>query len=250
MQSLKRAVEPFLGIVFGAGLTLVVLPCAALYLLFRESAGAAHPPTVGLPILAIFGILVLFGTLALVATLFSRLGMSDRRQALGLPEGSIRAVIALSLIVLFAIIAIMLHESSGEVLRIPALTMVQKDGTLRENASRVTAVVPERCPDADVGAVECFSVYLTPATNTEASAFAKQLLVLIGTLMTSVTSFYFATRALEPPKDPVPADTRTDPVVAAGALVDVEDGHIDGCDVAIDTPTSDHELPAARGGVS
>ena len=95
---------------FGAGLVLVLLPTIALFYIFEE---ADKLPSVGLPILAIFGIMILFGSVSLVSTLFARLKLSDKSQALALPEGSIRAAIALALIVLFAIISIMLYQSSS-----------------------------------------------------------------------------------------------------------------------------------------
>ena len=51
-----------------------------------------------LPLLAIGGVVVLVLLLTAVAIMFSILNLTDPRQAMGLPEGSIRAVIALSLI--------------------------------------------------------------------------------------------------------------------------------------------------------
>ncbi len=66
-----------------------------------------------LPLLAITGIMALLASLALVSVTFSLANLSDRNQALGLPEGSVRAVIALSLIVLFAITSIFFHSLLG-----------------------------------------------------------------------------------------------------------------------------------------
>ncbi len=67
-----------------------------------------------LPLVAIGGVVVLVLLLTAVATLFSILELTDGKQALGLPEGSIRAVIALSLIVLFAILSIFLYNGISE----------------------------------------------------------------------------------------------------------------------------------------
>ena len=53
-----------------------------------------------LPLVAISGVVILLGTLALVAVVFGFLSLDDPKQALGLPEGSIRAVIALALLVI------------------------------------------------------------------------------------------------------------------------------------------------------
>jgi hypothetical protein len=59
-----------------------------------------------LPLLAIGGVILLILVLTIVAAIFEFLDLANKNQAMGLPEGSIRAVIALSLIVLFAILAV------------------------------------------------------------------------------------------------------------------------------------------------
>ena len=127
-----------------------VLCFGAFVLLFLMlKAGLDSPdPTIKLPILVITGVMALFATLALVAVTFSVAGLADRTQALGLPEGSVRAAIALSLIVIFAITSIYLYSSL--------------------NDAEATS------PSVD---------------------FAKQVFAVVGTLMTSVASFYFASRA-------------------------------------------------------
>lgn len=98
-----------------------------------------------LPLLAIGGILALLIVLALVSVFFKTLGLANREQALALPEGSVRAVIALGLIVLFAILAIYLYAS----------------------------------------------ISARSAANPVADDLAKQLLTIMGTLVTAVASFYF-----------------------------------------------------------
>src|SRR5437016_791469 len=77
-----------------------------------------------LPLLAIVGIMALLASIAIVSVTFSLADLSDKNQALGLPEGSVRAVIALSLIVLFAIISVFLHSSlvARGVQRTPGMT--------------------------------------------------------------------------------------------------------------------------------
>lgn len=196
---------------FGAGLVLVLLPTIALFYIFEE---ADKLPSVGLPILAIFGIMILFGSVSLVSTLFARLKLSDKSQALALPEGSIRAAIALALIVLFAIISIMLYQSSSnpQVIKITGVSEAVLPSMIQNPANQVAAVVPENCttdtdPTTEACADKHFSVHVRLAPSQESTDLAKQLLILIGTLMTSVTSFYFAQRASEkksqePPPEP------------------------------------------------
>ena len=89
------------------GLVSIAL-VALLFILIALAAalsfwGPAHStPEVLLPILAIAGILALLDALALVSIAFAAFGLDDKTKALALPEGSVRAVIALSLVVLFA----------------------------------------------------------------------------------------------------------------------------------------------------
>jgi len=268
-------VKKYTGGAVGSGLVLIVLPCLALYYGI-DRMGAT--PAMGLPILAIFGIMILFGALALISTLFARLDLSDPNQALALPEGSIRAAIALALIVLFAIISIMLYQSVSKPYVITGLGEPEKSDMVRDPVNRVIAVVPERCanspavagaagaaPSGVGGAAEkCapenlrFSVHVRQPPGQESTDLAKQLLILIGTLMTSVTSFYFASRATEPKRKdeslaPTVDGSRTSPqasqsaTLAAGSTRD--ESHIDGCDIPIVDATPDEDLPASKGGV-
>ena len=250
---------------FGAGLVLVFVPCVALY---YGAERLSRSPVVGLPILAIFGIMILFGALALIATLFARLGLSDRTQPLGLPTGSIRAAIALSLIVLFATVSIMLYETIVSPTPIPGLLEEDKNLYVKDHVDQVIAVVPECKSKLDSGKIgDCpasdrvFTIYIRNPQSQQSADLAKQLLILIGTLMTSVTSFYFASRAneagdrekkTEGPQNGAGSPNQSQPTnsPAAEAAARDADTALDGCDVPITNATSDDELPAAKGGVA
>ena len=283
----------------GAGFALIVLPCVALYLVVQLSSDLF---TMTLPILAIFGIMILFGTVAIVSTLFSRLNLSDTKQPLALPEGSIRAVIALSLIVLFAIISIMLYQSDSKPYVIHDVSNQTITEIMKIPSNHVVAVQPESCakpanssqPKASEGktpmssgSVEAkpnddargasaiktdsgsnntsnskeicgpldqrFAVHIRLSQAQESIDLAKQLLILIGTLMTSVTSFYFASRTVEAIQKDKPKEQTTLPTtnsVLAGPENTQNATQVDGCDVAIVNATADEDLPAARGGVA
>jgi hypothetical protein len=270
-----REVKKYTDGAVGAGLVLIILPCVALYYGIDRMGDM---PAVGLPILAIFGIMILFGSLALISTLFARLDLSDPNQALALPEGSIRAAIALALIVLFAIISIMLYQSISKPYVITGLGEPDKAAMVRDPANRVIAVVPERCANAPsvagaasagasgvAGTTQCapenlrFSVHVRQPPGQESTDLAKQLLILIGTLMTSVTSFYFASRAAESTRKddsstPTVDGTTPSPQASQSAAVTAknaeDESHLDGCDIPIVDATPDEDLPASRGGVA
>lgn len=166
-----------------AALVLVIVLFAIFWLLTK-----LNPPGAGgsLPLLAIGGVVVLIFMLAAVAMIFSALGLSNRELAMGLPEGSIRAVIALSLIVLFAILSIFLYQnvSTGS-----ALVKIEEMSTADRTEFIRNANVRD-IQSAPVKGKEGFYDVSYRSANTAGEDFAKQLLVLLGTLMTAVTSFY------------------------------------------------------------
>jgi hypothetical protein len=265
----------------GVAIVLVVVPLA---LMFGSLSLIDQVKLVGLPALAILGIMLLFGTLALVAMFFRQMGLTDASQPLALPEGSIRAAIALSLIVLFSIISIMLFQSTvGTPYVVSGLSEADLTSLVTRGQDRVLVVLKQPCvPVAlDAGASEAIAAprggaapdgglpsacgearyvaHLRPGSAPEATDLAKQLLILVGTLMTSVTSFYFASRAAISsagtgpsgatlPETRAPVTSPAAAAVLAGAAA--TEANVDGCDVHVGTATPDYELPAARGGVA
>ena len=71
-------------------------------------------PENSLPIMLLIGTVALLVTLAVVTTIFARLGLTTYKQALGLPEGSVRAIIALLLILLFFVTRSFSTRTLGE----------------------------------------------------------------------------------------------------------------------------------------
>jgi hypothetical protein len=102
----------------------------------------------GLPLLALLSVLLLLAALLVFTTLIHLIGLSDPKSALGLPEGSVRALLALALLGLFSVMA---------------------SSVLPGPTGSGPAATSGQAPDE----------------------FAKQMLTLVGTLMTAVISFYF-----------------------------------------------------------
>jgi hypothetical protein len=250
---------------FGAGLVLVFLPGAALVLFAKK---LADTPIIGLPVLAIFGVMILFGALAMVATLFARLGLSNTAEALALPSGSVRAAIALALVVLFALISVMLYQSMAQHANtddLIGLSDAERAKVIDVQAARLVSVTQNVCPDNTPPEAKCVTTYtvkLRGSQPPEAVDLAKQLLTLIGTLVASVVSYYFAARANEAvtkaaigmlkdpkkPDDPTPPDSSPPDPNAVPAQA--ADDHTDGCNVPIENATDDADLPPATGGVA
>lgn len=204
MESIKR----FAGAVAMAVLmiALVIAMGYGMYLMFSSDPVKGLDFSVQLPLLTIVGVMLLLATLAVVAITFARFDLSDRTQALGLPEGSVRAAIALSLILIFSILTVFLYSNLAtrplsELQSIVGLNQAQVDSL--KGTVQVAAVKPALDPK------DGFTVYFREPKNQAAEDFAKQLLVLIGTLVTSVTSFYFGSRGAATTQTETPKTTPT-----------------------------------------
>ncbi len=185
---------------------------------------------VRLPLLVIAGLVSLIALLAVMAIAFKTVGLANQTQALGLPEGTVRAVIALSLILIFAVVTVYLFsdlsdvdskpvpmvDSGGKAIMEPAKPLMDTAGKpvldsagkpISEPAKPLMVMEPDAKPLLDsVGKPVLDSAGKpvlappSPADTRHASKllasqdFAKQLLIMLGTLITSITSFYFASK--------------------------------------------------------
>ena len=189
----KRGFDYWEGILLLVGFIIVSLTFAG----FVALVSTFNDNVVALPMLAIAGIILILICLAAIAYVFARMGSGDGTQALGLPPGSIQAVIALSLVVLFAILSIFLFSSmKGQPPRaLSGISAADRDkmGRLASGFAGFKADV-----DAKGAATGTFTIYVRDPRDPELDArndIAKQLLILIGTLMTSAVGFYFGSKA-------------------------------------------------------
>ena len=150
----------------------------------------AWVPEIALTILLITGVSALILILALVVAMFAALNLSDSTQALGLPEGSIRAVIALSLILIFVITAVFLYGQLRDVgtATSTGLTQVQLDAIPQDEIVSIQA--------KDVNGETFFDVERKVTTNDVSEDFAKQILTTVSTLVVAVAGFYFGSRSV------------------------------------------------------
>ena len=155
----------------------------------------------------IVGVIVLMVTLALVAVSFSLLNLTDKSQALALPEGSVRAVIALMLLIVFAIVSIFLSHQCVELGKPEDRRQADRDRSRRAAQAchdRLHAAAVRRADRANAqaaagqqqGGAQAAAQTYTVAHYRDLSSpagddIAKQLIVLLGTLVTAVASFYF-----------------------------------------------------------
>ncbi len=131
-----------------------------------------------IPLIVLFGVIAFLSVLTIASSVLSYYGLSTKLEALGLPSGSVRALIALSLILIFAIMVIfMANNLTAVVERIyPANSTVVFNGETYTNANGSIVIM--------VGA-------------TEASIdFSNQVLTTVSTLVVALAGFYFGTKAV------------------------------------------------------
>lgn len=150
------------------------------------------------------GMLVIFGAaLALMAVVFTWLGLAAKDEAFGLPAGSVRSMLAIGVMVLFAVFGLQALSGEGPTIKPatqPLATVVLTD------AAQARAEI-ERYEKAGLLAVAgaasgvqgtSLSIYaVTRETPAAAQESQKQIITALITLVTSVVSFYFGSRSVE-----------------------------------------------------
>jgi hypothetical protein len=154
------------------GVLLIYVPLAILavstimllILLYEENVSYA------LPLIVVFGVIGFLAALTTTTTVLSHFNLTNRNEALGLPSGSVRALIALSLILIFAIMVIFMQ---GQLSPKP---LTYENGTIMmdQNNTIIYTEVSEAQKD-----------------------FSLQTLTTVSTLVVALAGFYFGTKSVE-----------------------------------------------------
>ncbi len=178
---------------------VVVLASLFLYTLLVSVVNEGLGPELVLSIILVFGVIALVLMLTFMAVIFKSLELTDIKQTLGLPEGSVRAVIALSLILIFMISSVFLffqvqsHES--KIILSVNVTQEQID---KMPSDQIVSIV--RINETS------FNVSRKVNTGSEtANDIAKQIITTVSTLVVAVAGFYFGTQAVSVAKGTVKA---------------------------------------------
>ncbi len=188
-----------------AGVIIFIIVLAGVAYLLYGILGEFREGAYSLSALAISGVILLLGALLVFTTLVNAIGLSTRDQALGLPEGSVRALLALALLGLFAILVSSVLNPKPE----PRTEKGLREGdvaALVRNNPDARDIVQRQVADSP----PTFDVTFNSAARQD--DFGKQMLTLVGTLMTSVISFYFGSTVVRAAGDGV---GRSSPNVAA-----------------------------------
>ena len=170
-------------------------------------------PEIQMALVIVIAIAALLMLLFVVAAGFSRLQLSDAKQPLGLPEGSIRAMIALILILIFIIFGIYLFRVVGE----GNLSGPREAGPIEMSGDETLARA------GDVARVEKlgddrFNVWLERSAwqrpvSQEGMRLSQQLITTVGTLVVAVAGFYFGSTAVTSAAAAVRGQAGTEPVI-------------------------------------
>jgi len=164
----------------------VGLIAAALFVQWNVNAETEKPALL-LPLLLTLGVILLIATLAAYAIVLHGIGLSPEApdsQALGLPEGSVRAVLALALVLVFAILSVFLF------IQLQNPPQLESRGVTAEQLplfgqGQVLQIKPEASSSPTT-----YTVVVAPGTP-GSTQVAQQLLTVLATLVTAVAAFYF-----------------------------------------------------------
>jgi len=149
--------------------------------------------------------------MAILAIIYSVMGVEDPKQALGLPEGSVRALLAFSLVLIFVCLAAFLFgevNKNNQLVEGKTLTRVTeaqltdlktnfvvaselaKDQTTGKLLYEQVAGSDGKTPVDDLKRPLYTATYY-PKASKDAEDFAKQIFTTLATVFVSVVSFYF-----------------------------------------------------------
>jgi hypothetical protein len=150
-------------------------------------------PEIILTLVLVIGVVALISTLAGLVALLRAFGLASGTEALGLPPGSVRAILALMLVLIFAITSIFLYYNSVRGGTTSAgITAEQISLLPKDRIVSIRAVPGPSGGPAPSPAV--FDVDLQASAASE--QLAQQLITLIGTLLTAVAAFYFGSSSV------------------------------------------------------
>ena len=184
-------------LVISGGITVAVLAAAVVLLIMLSSEAKESGPETALSLVFVAAAVVLILVVCTLTIVFKRLRLSDPEEPMGLPRGSIRAVIALLLIMLFFIAALFLFNSTRESPPDASDTRQLTAITAERLGEIPTTDIRTSSPRTENGTV-VYDVVLYPRSSITQSSndLAKQLVTTLATLVTAIAAFYFGANSV------------------------------------------------------
>jgi hypothetical protein len=179
------------GIYIGLSLLSVCITGGVAWVMTLLKKGDLWLPEIALPIMIVASLASLLTMLGILSAIMAALGTSDSRYALGMPEGSIRAVIALSLLLIFIVSALFLYNGIEYSYPSTGLPETQFNALIEKQPERVVSFQAHKEGDVTV-----YDVRMRTEVGESSRNFATQILTIVGTLVGAVSGFYFGNKSL------------------------------------------------------
>jgi hypothetical protein len=136
------------------------------------------------------GLALVTALMIVLLIFFKATGNDDKSQALALPSGSIRALLAFALVLMFVTLGVHLYEgvaNNGAAVTKTGLTQPQVDAL----KAQFSLVFPSPAAGQPAGSSNLFDVTYYPGRSKEADDLAKQMFTQLATVFVTVIGFYF-----------------------------------------------------------
>jgi hypothetical protein len=187
-----------------------ILLVAAIFI-YRFGFPGIDSDTTRLSAIVLVGLALTVVFMAILVIIYSVLGVENKDQALGLPEGSVRALLAFSLVLIFVCLAAFLFSAVNKPCDNCAKTLatvndaqlsdlktnfiVAAEQARDQNGKLLYEQIPDTNDKTGKSTLDdlkhpLYSVTYYPK-RTDATDFAKQIFTTLATIFVSVVSFYF-----------------------------------------------------------
>ena len=139
--------------------------------------------------------------------LFQWLGLADKTEPLALPAGSVRSVMALSLILIFVMTGLFLFTGLSQPAPQRSSGLTKEEIALLPQEQIVAINRTSATTDANTVLYDVEIVHVNPA----AEDVAEQILAVISTLVVAVAGFYFGSRSVQAATNSVRRSTESSP---------------------------------------